>query len=298
MSASTGRCGQRRVDGRHGAHRGDPVVLDDRPELAEQRGVAVAERPGPHHLLALEQRRQQGDDQRVDVEQRQRGEHRRRRRRTASWRPASRRRRPRWRACARPASACPVVPPVWNSAARSAADGGVAGEARRVLARRPVAEVADAHPASRQRVRARPSAAGGPQRPGSRRASPAPASSPRGVPDVGGELRPGGDEHPGAGAAQQLGEVLRGQAAVERRGDPGQLRGQRRGDQLGAVRGQQRDRVAAADAERVEHVGVAVDVGEQLGEGPLRRSRQRAASGRTVSAVRSGHSAAARASSA
>ena len=62
-----------------------------------------------------------------------------------------------------------------------------------------------------------------------------------------------------------------GQAAVERCGDAGQLRGQRRGDQLGAVGRHQGDRVAAAHAELVQQVRVAVDVGEQLGEGAPQR---------------------------
>ena len=74
MSASTGHLGQGGVDGGHGAHRGDPVVLDELPEVRVQGRVAVAQRPGPHDLLAREQRGEQGDDEGVDVEQRQRRE--------------------------------------------------------------------------------------------------------------------------------------------------------------------------------------------------------------------------------
>ena len=62
-------------------------------------------------------------------------------------------------------------------------------------------------------------------------------------------------------------------SAVERGGDTRQLRGQGRGDQLGAVGGHQRDRVAAAHAQAVQQVRVAVHVGQQLAEGAPRRLR-------------------------
>jgi hypothetical protein len=65
--------------------------------------------------------------------------------------------------------------------------------------------------------------------------------------------------------------VLPGQATTQWRGDPSELRGQRRGDQLGAVGCHQGDRVSPPDAEVVEEVRVPVDVGQQFGEGaPVR----------------------------
>ena len=63
------------VDGGDGGHRRDPVVLDDRPEPGVQGLVAVAGRARPHHPGAAEHRGDAGDDQRVDVEQRQPAEH-------------------------------------------------------------------------------------------------------------------------------------------------------------------------------------------------------------------------------
>jgi len=66
--------GEDRVDGRDAAHEADAVALDQLPEVREQRRVAVSQGSRPHHALALEHRREQGDDQGVDVEERQRGE--------------------------------------------------------------------------------------------------------------------------------------------------------------------------------------------------------------------------------
>ena len=63
------------VDGGDGGHRRDPVVLDDRPEPGVQGRVAVAGRARPHHPGAAEHRGDAGDDQRVDVEQRQPAQH-------------------------------------------------------------------------------------------------------------------------------------------------------------------------------------------------------------------------------
>ena len=68
--------GQGAVDGRDGRHRRDLVVLDDLPEPGVQGLAAVAGRAGPHHPGAAEQRGDAGDDQGVDVEQRQPAQHR------------------------------------------------------------------------------------------------------------------------------------------------------------------------------------------------------------------------------
>ena len=67
---------ERRVDGRHAGHGHDPVALDELPEAPVEGKVAVAERAGPDDVLALEQRPEHRHQQRVGVEQRQRGEHR------------------------------------------------------------------------------------------------------------------------------------------------------------------------------------------------------------------------------
>ena len=192
----------------------------------------------------------------------------------------------------------PVVPPVWNSAARSAERAAVADEAGRVgVLRRPRRGSATVTAGQeRQRLGGRGRAArGGPQRPGRCRACRRRRA--RGLcPGGWRELGPGRDEHPGSGTAQQFAEV-RGcdSAPLSGAAMPGQLRGQGRGDQLGAVGGQQRDRVAAPHAQLVQQVGVPVDVGEQLARRCAARGCcQRSASGRTETATRSGHSVAAR----
>ena len=51
------------------------MTLDELPEDAEERRVAVAQRPRPDDVQAAQQRREQRDDDRVRVEQRQGGEH-------------------------------------------------------------------------------------------------------------------------------------------------------------------------------------------------------------------------------
>jgi hypothetical protein len=222
-------------------------VLDDPPELAEQRGIPVAERTGPYHLLPLEQRRQQGDHERVDVEQRQRGEHRRVgvEQRVGGDHPCvgdlvgvcmrGQLRRPGRAAGVEEAG---EIGRAWR----------VCGEAGRPHAGSEIGEVTDAHPVHGGQRRGRLGSLGRPQHQ-ERVEDPLAGEIQRALPGRRRELRPGGEEHLGAGAPQQLGEVSTVQAAVERCRDPGQLRGQRRGDQFGAVGGEERDRVAAADAE-------------------------------------------------
>ena len=159
----------------------------------------------------------------------------------------------------------PVVPPVWNSAGEIGRARRVAGEAGRVHAGGQFAEVTDAHPVDGGQRRGRSRRRGRPQhQDGVEHALVGELL--RGLPGRGRELRAGGDEHPGAGAAQQLGEVSTVESAVDRCGDAGQLRGQCRGDQLGAVGREEGDRVATAHAEPVQQVRGAVHVGEQLGE--------------------------------
>ena len=72
------------VDGGDGRHRRDLVMLDDLPEPGVQGLVAVAGRAGPHHPGAAEHRGDAGDDQGVDVEQRQPAQHRLPRRQAAA----------------------------------------------------------------------------------------------------------------------------------------------------------------------------------------------------------------------
>ena len=69
-----GSRGERGVDGRDGAHGCKPVLLDKLPEDAVEGRVAVAQRSGPHDRLALEEGSEDGDDEGIDVEQRQGGE--------------------------------------------------------------------------------------------------------------------------------------------------------------------------------------------------------------------------------
>ena len=164
----------------------------------------------------------------------------------------------------------PVVPPVWKRAARSVAEGGSPTKRSCGCSAASADRWATRTPSSGLQLlltRADPGRAQGEQGldPGGA------GERPRVVPHLGREVGAGSHEDPGARPAQQLGDVLRGQPTVDRRGDAGELRRQGRGDELVAVRSQQGDPVGAAHAERVEHVGVAVHVGQQLGEGALRR---------------------------
>ena len=89
------------VDGGDGGHRRDPVVLDDRPEPGVQGLVAVTGRARPHHPGAAEHRGDAGDDQGVDVEQRQPAQHPLPGRQPGCTRRCRGRRRAGWRGCAR-----------------------------------------------------------------------------------------------------------------------------------------------------------------------------------------------------
>ncbi len=235
MSASTGVLRERAVHRGHRAHRGDPVVLDDPPEVAVQRGVAVAERSGPHHRLPLEQGSEQGDHEGVDVEQRKGGED------------------DGLGAEHRAGGQHPGVGDLVGVCVRGQfrGTGGAAGveqrgqiggarrdtdEGGRVLGGGEVGDVADAHAVDGRQWLGLPARRpGGPEH--EDRVQPALAGERlRGVPRVRGEVGTSGDQHAGTGAAEEFGEVLPRQAAGQGGRDPGELRGQRRGDQLRAVR--------------------------------------------------------------
>ena len=164
----------------------------------------------------------------------------------------------------------PVVPPVWKRAARSVAEGGS-----------PTKRSCGCSAASADRWPTRTpsigSSSASPRRPRSGAGRAGSRSRPRAA--IVRALSQTSGARSGPAATRTRAPDLRsssamcspGQAAVDRRGDAGELCRQRRGDQLVTVRSQQGDPVGAAHAERVEHVGVAVHVGQQLGEGALRR---------------------------
>ena len=142
------------------------------------------------------------------MEQRQRGEDHGVRRRTASWRPASRRRRPRWRGCARPASGrrwcrrCGTVRP------GRPGRGGVA--VRRSDGSMPAAsvvEVVDAHAGDRRAA----------ARGGARRGRWAGAPGPRRGPVAGERLR-GSHGRPGRARARRRPARGRRSGGAARRG--------------------------------------------------------------------------------
>jgi hypothetical protein len=114
--------------------------------------------------------------------------------------------------------------------------GRVAVEGRPVPAGRAFGQVGRLHPVNGgQRRTSRRGRAGRPEREQAVEQAVA-GEFPGGGPGARRELRPGRDEHPGAGSVKQPGQVPGRQGAVEWCGDPGELRRQRRGDQLGAVR--------------------------------------------------------------
>ena len=276
MSASTGILRQRAVDGGHGGHRRDLVVLDDLPEPGVQGRVAVARRARPHHPGAAEHRRDAGDDQRVDVEQRQPAQHPLPGRQPAAHRRCRGRRRAGWRGCARRSSGrrwsrrCartrPDRPPPGGSAGQAAGwlpgDHLVqVGHGQRAAVRRTAGRGVTVQ-GGRGAVRAvgpqrqdggHPRLAGYPEQP---------------LPQLRVQLRPGRDQDARSGPADQLGDPLRGQRGVDRGGDPGGLRGQGRRVQHRGVHAGQRDRVAAAHPQSGQRVGDAGHRAGQLGVGP------------------------------
>ena len=164
----------------------------------------------------------------------------------------------------------PVVPPVWKRAARSVAEGGSPTKRSCGCSAASADRWRDPHAVDREQLRLRRARPGRAQR--EQRLDPGlEGEVARVVPDLGCEVWAGGHEDACARPAQQLDDVLAGQATVDRRGDSGELCRQGRGDELVTVRSQQGDAVGAAHAECVEDVGVAVHVGQQLGEGTLRR---------------------------
>ena len=83
------------------------------------------------------------------------------------------------------------------------------------------------------------------------------------------QLRPGRDQDPGSGPADQLGDPLAGQRRVDRGGDPGGLRGQRGRVQHRGVDAGQRHRVAAPHPQGGQRVGDPRHRARQLGVGPV-----------------------------
>ena len=93
------------------------------------------------------------------------------------------------------------------------------------------------------------------------------------LPELGVRLRSGCDQHLRPGAPDQPGDPVRAERRADRGGDPGGLRGQGSGEQPGAVRPAQRDRVLAlAHAEGGQAVG---DPGDRAGQLGIRQARQR-----------------------
>ena len=164
----------------------------------------------------------------------------------------------------------PVVPPVWNMAARSVERGAGRRTWRRPRRRRARRRSRSGTPA----IRKRGAIARGGRRPqreqGVEQAIPRPGR-PRSPRPAGRApaLRATSTRAPER--PSRLGDVRAGEPCVDRRRDAGELCGERGGDQLGVVGRHQRDGVAAADAEAVQQVRVPVDVGQQPGERPARR---------------------------
>jgi len=241
-------------------------VLHQLPEHRIQLGIAVAQRPGPHHFAAAQQRAEQSDDQGVDVEQRQRREHHR-----VLVERNARGHHPGVddfvgvRVRGEPGSA---------GGAAGVEVGGqvVGGQGLDVhqpvggMGRGKLREVADAYSFDGLQRGGGPVGLGGGQR--------QQCVQPQGLGDLPGrgphlsvQLRTGGDEHPRAAAPQQLLDVFGRQARIHRGGDARGLRGQQGRRQLRGVRCEQTHSDAAGDAEGAQQVGGAMDLVAQLREG-------------------------------
>ena len=268
--------GQRAVDGGDGGHRRDPVVLDDLPEPCVQGLVAVARRARPHHPGAAEHRGDAGDDQRVDVEQRQPAQHP-----LPGRQPAAQ---------GEPLGAGELVGVGVRGDLRGAGgSSGVyergqivcfgqvrTGQAAGWLPGDHLVQVGHDRPAAdrgpagrrvtdqRRRVAVR---AVGPQREdgGHPRLAGYPEQP---LPQLRVQLRPGRDQDAGSGPADQLGDPLRGQGGVDRGGDPGGLRGQRGSVQHRGVDAAERHRVRAPHPQGGQRVGDPGHRAGQLGVGP------------------------------
>ena len=240
------------------------MALDELPEAPVEGKVAVAQRAGPDDVLALEQRPQHRHQQRVGVEQRQRGEHRaaglhqvRGNDHPSVGDLVGVRARGELRRAGRPAGV-QVARDVARSRRRPRQRRGV----RTVHPLREVGDRGRAERLQRTRLALRRGRAERQQRPRPGLAR----DRARVLPHDGVELGPGGHDHPRAGEADELGRVLGGEPRVDRRVDPGRLGREQQRQQLGAIDRDDRDGVAALHAQLAEHVRRAVDVGRELAE--------------------------------
>ena len=266
------------VDGGDGGHRRDPVVLDDCPEPGVQGLVAVARRAGPHHPGAAEHRGDAGHDQGVDVEQRQPAQHR-----LPGRQPAAQ---------GDPLAAGELAgvgvrgdlggaggPPGVHERGQVVCLGQV--RAGQVAVRLPGDHLVQVGHDRRAAVRGTVGGRVTGRVQGGRGAAGAVGSQRQdgGHPGLAGhleqplpqlrvQLRPGRDQDPGSGPADQLGDPLAGQRRVDRGGDPGGLRGQRGGVQHRGVDAAQRHRVLAPHPQRGQRVGDPRHRAGQLGVGP------------------------------
>ena len=244
------------------------------PEPGVQGLVAVAGRAGPHHPGAAEHRGDAGDDQGVDVEQRQPAQHSLPGSQAAAHRD--------------PLAAGQLVGVGVRGDLRGA--GGPPGvhERGEIPRRRLVraGQVAGWLPGDHlvqvghgQRAAVRAAVTGGaeggrdavrvvgPQRQdGGHPGLPGHPEQPR--PQLRVQLRPGRDQDPGSRPADQLGDPLAGQCGVDRGGDPDGLRGQRGRVQHGGVGAGQRHRVTAPHPQGGQRVGDPRHRARQLGVGP------------------------------
>ena len=244
------------------------MTLDELPEDAEERRVAVAERSRPDDVQAAQQRREQRDDDRVRVEQRQGREHDARRPRARA-RP-SRRWRPRCGAYAPRASACRSCRRCACSSPRSRRAAARPRQASAAFARPASARYATVTPASGSSAGASPPAAVG--RSASSARAPVPAASRRAsaqtFPSSSG---PAATMTSAPDSRTSSVGGLGGERRVDRRRDADRLGGEQRGDQLAAVDRQDRHGVAPPHAEAGVHGREAVHVVGELGERPRRR---------------------------
>ena len=267
------------VDGGDGGHRRDPVVLDNFPEPGVQGPVAVARRARPHHPGAAEHRGDAGDDQGVDVEQRQPAQHP-----LPGSQPAAQ---------GDPPGAGQLVGVGVRGDLRGA--GGPPGvhERGKVVCLRQVraGQVAVRLPGDHlvqvghdRRAAVRGTVGGrvtgrvqcGRGAAGAVRSQRQDRGHPRlarhleqPLPQLRVQLRPRRDQDAGSRPADQLGDPLAGQRRVDRGGDPDGLRGQGGGVQHRGVDAGQRHRVAAPHPQGGQRVGDPRHRARELGVGPV-----------------------------
>ena len=250
-------------------HRGDPIAVDDLPEVLEQREVAVAKRSAQHDVLALEQWRQHGHHQRVGVEQRQRREDD-----AVLVEDVVCAHHPRVRYLVRVRSRGQL------RGAGGAAGVQVARDLRRgrwgyrkrcvVCFRHPLGEVRNGGAVERLERGRLVRRCRGPQRK-HRSGAGVRGDRARLCPHVGVELGSRRDDDVSAGAAHELGGVLGRQAGIDRGIDPDCLRGEQQRHHLGAVDRNDRYGLATPHPQLDQDGGRPVDVAPELSEGPHER---------------------------